>query len=183
MDQKIPKILFSIGIFILYFVFFIFIFFLIIPYIHESGHIFLGFSDGIIKGEINRFSISVWQDHPFFPFIKLPQQTKILQGTPSFNFILGGPIFTIFVFLWLSFIGYFNSKEKKWFLIFIGVFIFEISGNIICGTDNFYNNTLSFCNHQIDVGLQLISIFLFSGTFSYFVTRKIISLIYKKIIK
>lgn len=149
------------------------IFFIVTNYIHESGHIIFGFMDGLIRSNITRFDIGNWVKDPFFKVIYLPQQTKIIQGQGSLNFALGGPLFSIMIFLGLSFIGYSISKEKKWFLLFLSILIFEISGNIICGTDNFYGNPLSLCNKNIDLYIQYLCVFLFSGLWSYFTVRKI----------
>jgi len=172
MENK-SRILFFLGVFILYFVFFMGFFFLFESYIHETGHIIFGFADGLLKGQINNFTISAFVKHPFFQFIPLPQQTKIIGGNGSLNFAMGGPLFMIFVFLGLSILGYSLSKNKGWFLIFISILLFEVSGNIICGTDNWTNNPLSFCNHSLDLSLQYLAIFLFSGTLSYFTTKKL----------
>ena len=127
----------------------------------------------MLKGQINHFKITNWINHPLIPIIKTPQQTKPVDNLGSLNFAMGGPAFTILIFLGLSFYAYLRSKDKKWFLLFLAIFLFEVSGNIICGTDNWINGPLSICNHQIDLAIQFIAIFLFAGTFSYFVSKKI----------
>lgn len=136
-------------------------------YIHESGHILFGFGNDLILGKISSFAITSHVGHPFFPFIPLPQQTKALSGIPSLNFAMGGPAFSIIIFLGISWLAYMRSGRKFWFLLFLAILIFEVSGNIICGTDNFFSNPLSVCNHQLDLKLQYFSIFLFSGTLTY----------------
>ena len=174
MDRlKLSKNLFAIGIFFVSFCIFLGIFFLITNYIHETGHMVFGFADGLIKGNVTTFTISSWINHPFLHLPILPQQTKIVNGTPSLNFAMGGPIFMILLFLGLSLFAYARSRNKLWFLLFISILIFEVSGNIICGTDNPLGNPLSICNHKIDLYLQYISIALFSGVFSYFVVKNI----------
>ena len=170
---RLARGLYSSGIFILCFVFFMSLFFFLY-YVHETGHIVFGFADGLVKGKITTFTISSWVNYPFFHFLKLPQQTKIVNGLPSLNFVMGGPIFTILVFLGLSLFAYLRSKNSLWFLLFFSIALFEISGNVICGTDNFTGSPLSVCNHGLDLTLQCISIAVFSGTFSYFATRKLV---------
>ncbi|RLG09261.1 hypothetical protein DRN73_10205 [Candidatus Pacearchaeota archaeon] len=118
------------------------VFFLVEPYIHETGHIVFGIGDGILKGHINTPTISFWHSLPLLKFIKTPQQVKMPPGEGSLNFSLGGPFFSIIVFFGLSLFGYFISKEKKWFWLFFSILLFEISGNIICGTDNLIGSPL-----------------------------------------
>ena len=144
--------------FILYFWLFFFT-----TYIHETGHILFGFGDSLIKGKITHFSIGNFINHPLTPFILLPQQAKIVSGEGSLNFILGGPFFNMIVFFGLSLLGYKISKNKLWFLLFISIVLFEVSGNIICGTDNLYGGPLSICLPVLDKYIQYFSIFLFSG--------------------
>lgn len=128
-----------------------------------------GFADGLIKGNVTTFTITSWVNHPFLKISILPQQTKIVNGTGSLNFAMGGPIFSILIFLGLSLFAYLRSERKLWFLLFLSILIFEISGNIVCGTDNPFGNPLSICNRQIDLYIQFIAIALFAGTFSYFI--------------
>jgi len=173
--QKInlTKEMFLMGLFILSFLFFIGIFFLIEPYIHETGHIIFGFCDSLLKGNINTFTISNWNSHPYFDIIKTPQQVMITSGKGSLNFALGGPLFSIILFFALSLFGYLISKEKKWFLLFLSILLFEISGNVICGTDNLIGTSLSMCNHKLDLAIQLVAIFLFSSLWSYFIIKRL----------
>jgi len=171
-------LLIKIGLFMFLFVLFLWFFFFIY-YIHETGHILFGFGGGLIKGEINSFSIENWINHPLTPFIPLPQQTKIINEKGSLNFIFGGPVFNIIVFFGLSWLGYRLSKNKLWFLLFISIALFEISGNIICGTDNFYGKPLSICIPSLDIIAQYFSIFLFSGVLSWFTLVRLKSYIEK----
>ena len=170
---KLSKNLFATGIFIVSFCIFLGIFFLFTHYIHEVGHMVFGFADGLIKGNVTTFTITSWVNHPFLKLPILPQQTKVVNGTGSLNFAMGGPIFSILIFLGLSLFAYLRSGRKLWFLLFFSILIFEISGNIVCGTDNPFGNPLSICNHQVDLTLQFLSIALFAGTFSYFIADRI----------
>lgn len=171
-NLKLARSLYFLGIFILCFVVFMSLFFFL-NYVHETGHMVFGFLDGLIKGNLTTFTIGAWMNHPFFHFIKLPQQTKIASGAGSLNFAMGGPILVILIFLGISIFAYLRSKNKLWFLLLLSILIFEISGNIICGTDNFYSVPLSLCNHKIDLFLQYLSIGLFSAIFSYFIIDSI----------
>ena len=173
MSKEITKKIFEAGIFIVSLILFIFVFFLIIPYIHETGHILFGSMDGLYKGEINKFTISNWRDYPLIPFIKTPREVRLINGRSSLNFAMGGPIFVIILFAGLSFFAYLRSRKKKWFFLFGGIFIFELSGNIICGTDNWTRTSLNVCNHSLDMFLQGLGVLLFAGVFSYFVVIKI----------
>lgn len=161
------------SLFILFFFFFIGVFFLVEPYIHETGHIIFGSADGLLKGNLNTFTITYWNNHPLFGFIKTPQQVKITHGTGSPNFVLGGPLFSMLIFFGLSLFGYSLSKEKKWFLIFLSIATFELSGNVICGTDNLIGGPLSFCNKSLDLKLQLLAFFIFSGIWSYLCIKRL----------
>lgn len=167
---RLANSLYFSGIFILLFVVFISLFFFLF-YIHETGHIIFGLGGGLLKGHINTFTISSQINHPLFNFIPLPQQTKIINGNGSANFILGGSMFMMSVFFVISLFAYLRSKNPAWFLLFFSIALFEISGNFICGTDNFTGNPLPICNHNLDISLQFLAIALFSGTFSYFVSR------------
>jgi len=116
-------------------------------YVHEFGHMLFGSTNTIItEGHLSKTAISVWIDHPLLPFVKLPQQTKVLDGKGSVNFIFGGIIFTILISLLIAFYGYRFSKDKLWFLFPVPIMIHEIFGNYFCGTDNFTNNPLTICN-------------------------------------
>jgi hypothetical protein len=137
-----------------------------VSFIHETGHIVFGSLDGLMRGERTSFTISAWSKGILTPEIPLPQQTKIIQGKGSLNFALGGPIFTILVFLALSAYGYIRSKKLYWFIPFICISLIEISGNVICGTDNLYFGPLSICNKSISLTIMLISISLFSAFFA-----------------
>jgi len=178
--EKLGKCLILFSIFLFGVIIFIGVFYLFTPHIHETGHFLQGMADGLIKGKINSFQISNWVDHPMLAFIKTPQQIKPLNNSGSLNFALGGPIFSILIFLGLSFVGHLRSKDWKWFLIFLSILIFEISGNVICGTDNFTGGVLSICNAKLDIFLKRFSIFLFSGTFSYFVVKVVNQKIFRK---
>jgi len=181
MDRlKLSKNLFATGIFIVSFCIFIGIFFLFTNYIHEVGHMVFGFADGLLKGNVTTFTITSWVNPPFLKLPILPQQTKVVNGIGSLNFAMGGPIFDILVFLGLSLFAYLRSGRKLWFLLFLSILIFEVSGNIICGTDNPFNNPLSICNHQLDISLQFLSITLFSGTFSYFIADVVSNRYFRK---
>ena len=137
-------------------------------YVHEGGHIAYGFLGNFIEdGTITKFSIENWIDAPILKFIKLPQRTKIIEGTGSANFALGGIIMVILVSLFfaLSYYRLSKSKNKKYvFLIPIIFAIHEISGNLICGTDNFTGLPLSICGSFFHF-LTKSSIWLLAGTF------------------
>jgi hypothetical protein len=171
---KLAKFLYSAGIFIVLFFVFMEVFFFL-PYIHETGHILFGFGNSLLSGNATHFTISAWMSHPLLRFIPLPQQTKIVSGTGSANFALGGPFFMILIFLGISLFAYLKSRNPLWFLIFFSIVLFEISGDIICGTDNLINSPLAICNHGLDLLLQFVSIAVFSSTLSYFTSKKIVS--------
>jgi hypothetical protein len=137
-------------------------------YVHEGGHITYGFLGNFIEdGTITKFTIENWVDAPILKFIKLPQRTKIIEGTGSANFALGGVIMVILVSIFFAFSYYklSKSKNKKYvFLIPIVFAIHEISGNIICGTDNFIGLPLSICGSFFHF-LTKSSIWLITGAF------------------
>ena len=167
LNKQTAKQLIFAGVFAILFLFFFGLFFLIMPYIHETGHIIFGFGDGLVQGKVNSFSISNYMVLPGTSFNILPQQTKITNGTGSLNFRLGGPIFTMIIFFALSLLGYKLSGKKAWFLLFFAIVLFEVSGNIICGTDNFYGSPLSMCNPALDISLQLLAVSLFAGVWAW----------------
>ena len=170
-NNNFSRVLFLFGIFLLYAMLFIAVFFFMF-YIHELGHMLFGFLDGLLKGQINSFTIVNWVRHPLLQLFWIPQQTKIIAGQGSANFALGGPFLIMLIAGYLSGVGCSRSKDKKWFLIALSIAMFEISGNIICGTDNLYSSPLSFCNHNLDMFIQFLAIAIFSGTFSFFITKK-----------
>lgn len=172
---RLSRALYFSGIFIVSFCIFLAIFFLIEHYIHETGHIMFGFADNLLlKGKLTHFSISSWVPHPIIRFISLPQQTKIIENNyGSVNFMLGGPTFTMLVFFVISLLAYLRSKNPLWFILFFSIVLFEISGNVICGTDNLSGNPLPTCNHNLDLTAQYIAIVLFASTFSYFIAKKL----------
>lgn len=175
------KVLFVISLCIVFFGFFLIIFFFDY-YVHESGHILFGFTDGLLRGHIDVFTIGNWIKHPLIQFILLPQQTKLIRGIPSLNFIFGGPLFNMLVFLGISLLGYVRSGKKAWFLLFVSICLFEISGNIICGTDNFYASPLSVCLPNLDLRVQYIAMSLFSGILTYMVlTNDAFKIIYRRL--
>jgi amino acid permease len=156
-------------IFLLFFSLFFFI-----HYIHESGHILFGeLNTLLLYGKTAPFSISAWAHHPFFPFLYLPQQTRIFDGFGSVNFALGGPIFTMLVFIALSWLGYKNSNKKYWLLLGLSVVLYEAFGNMMCGTDNPSGNPLALCGHLpvgwIEIGLVAI----FAGVFTKAVSERV----------
>lgn len=170
--QKTSENLFLLSIFLLLLIFFYWLFFFTY-YTHETGHILFGLGDGLIKGKINKFEIGNHVQHPLTSFILLPQQVKIIEGKGSLNFMLGGPIFNIILFFSLSLLGYKLSKNKLWFLLFISIVVFEISGNIICGTDNFTGNSLSICNETWNSYLLEGSKILFAGVLAWLTTIRL----------
>jgi hypothetical protein len=137
-------------------------------YVHEGGHIAYGFLGNFIEdGSITKFTIENWIEAPILKFIKLPQRTKIVEGTGSANFALGGVIMVILVSTFFAFSYYrlSKSKNKKYvFLIPIIFAIHEISGNVLCGTDNFTSLPLSICGPFFHF-LTKSSIWLLTGAF------------------
>jgi len=129
-------------------------------YIHEFGHMVFGFFDGLFHGEVYKIVISNWIPHPHIPFIKLPQQTQIIDGKNSLNFIFGASILNSLIFSAVSLIGYRRTKNPFWFLIAFSIIGFEIFGNFLCGTDNLRNGPREFCQNlprgEIEVALALI---------------------------
>ena len=118
-------------------------------YVHEAGHMVFGFLDNLIKGRIAKFVITNWVDCPIFPFLKLPQQTRIVEGKTSLNFTFGGTIFTILIMFFISYCLYtkFKNQNKKYIFLFpLLFFIHEILGNFLCGTDNLYSRAYPVCN-------------------------------------
>lgn len=172
MNRKINRLLFFFGIFILLFVLFFWLF-NFINYVHETGHMVFGFADGLIKGQTNSYSITSWVKSPFTPSIPLPQQTKIVSGGGSANFALGGPLFNMLIFLFLSFVGYNQSKKWYWFLLFFDLALFEISGNIICGTDNLTGGPLSMCHPSLNLFILLFAISFFAIFFALISTKEL----------
>jgi len=159
--------------FVLFFIFFLYIFFFLF-YVHETGHIIFGGLNNEIKyGYFPQFKISAFTYHPFLKFIPLPQQTAIPNGLQSPNFALGGPFFMILIFAFLSYIGYKRSRKKSWFLLLLSIAMFEIYGNIICGTDNLTGNPLPSCIGWLNTPIQFLSIGLFSSVLSYFVIKQV----------
>ncbi|MFA5002019.1 MAG: hypothetical protein WC502_03470 [Methanolinea sp.] len=122
---------------------------------HEAGHIVYGFLNNLVfYHEISSFEISNWVTFPLFPFLKVPQQTHILEGRGSLNLIFGGIITVIIGMTFVCYLIYqnFTFKNKKWvFAIPIYFVISEIIRNYFCGTDNLINSPDPICNKNIFV--------------------------------
>lgn len=144
---RVGNFLNKLGITIIFAYFSLFLFFLGY-YIHEFGHILFGMGNRLLLGEkLSGIVISNWISHPLTPFLKIPQQTRILNGNGSVNFILGGIILSILFWIFFSWVLYKGSKQKISLLIPLLIFIGEITGNYFCGTDNLTNNPLASCNN------------------------------------
>lgn len=163
--EKTGKAIIQIGLLVISFIFFIELFFVSF-YFHEVGHMLFGSLDGLMRGNVPSFTIGAWVNHPAVPFLKLPQQTVITDGNGSLNFALGGPIFMILLFAFFSFVGYRRSGNRLWFILLASVFLFEVGGNIICGTDNFFGRPLSVCDAYNLGWIEMVSVALFAFTFT-----------------
>lgn len=145
-QEKISRSLNKIGIVIIFAYFSLVLFFLSF-YIHELGHIIFGLLNNLMLGDgWSKIVVSHWISHPLVPFLKLPQQTMILSGKGSLNFIWGGIIFSILFWSWFSWGGYRQTKQKLWGLILLVIILGEIFGNYFCGTDNLTGNPLPLCS-------------------------------------
>lgn len=131
-------------------------------YVHEFGHIIYAFTSTLIHdGTIIKFHIGNWIACPGFEFIKLPQQVIIDEGYISLAFAFGGIILVIIFSIFLAYIFYKQSenKNKKYVFLFpLILFVNEILGNFICGTDNPLNNPYFNCEKIIIIKLILESL-------------------------
>lgn len=159
--ETLATVLIKISIIILAGYLFLSLFF-IFYYVHEGGHILFGqLNNLIIEGKLSKIVISNWINCPLIPFLKLPQQTRILEGNGSLNFIFGGIFLSILISIFVAWMGYKQSKNKFWFLLPLPIIIHEIFGNYFCGTDNLQNSPLAICQ---ELGLNIftkISIWIF----------------------
>lgn len=135
------------SIFIGFFIAFIIYYFSF--YIHEFGHILYGFFDNIfLHGQIPVIKITNWIDYPFLN-LRVPQQTKVIEGVISGGFVFGGMVFVLLVSSVISWILY-KAYKKKTYLAFPFVFLFyEFFGNFLCGTDNLQHAHSSICSYAI----------------------------------
>ncbi len=118
-------------------------------YIHEGGHILFGYIGNILHNSESSFNISNWVNHPIIPYIKVPQQTTILKGYNTLDFVIGGMLLDIVVFSIIAIIIYKHSKpQKKKFIILIllSIIFYELVGNFLCGTDNHTGKPLTDCS-------------------------------------
>jgi hypothetical protein len=145
-------------------------------YFHETGHIIFGFANNLLDGEVTSFAIGNWEHAPYLFFFKIPQQTVMVSPIiNSANFMFGGPILNILIFIFISYIGYKGSGKKSWFFLAFWIFLFELFGNFLCGTDNLTGNPLSFCS-SINQGLIEISIVsLFALSFAMLIYIEILN--------
>lgn len=131
-------------------------------YLHESGHILYGFFDNLLtKGIIAKFEISNWVEFPLLSFIKLPQQTRIIEGHTSLNYAFGGIMIIVVSFSVFSWYYYKNSKNryKKAVFLFPVIFLLnEVFSNFLCGTDNFIGKPSPICGTSSIVNFIIISI-------------------------
>lgn len=123
-------------------------------YVHEAGHWIFGFIYNlIVYGIIAEFKITSWKDTAI-SFLKIPQQTSIIKGNPSFFLTFGGIFFGVFIVSIIAYMIYYRIKRKnKIFVVIIPIIfvIFEIVGNFLCGTDNYLGNgnSLVSCSDNI----------------------------------
>jgi len=159
--EILAKVLIKISIMIIAGYFFLSIFFLSY-YVHEGGHILFGqLNNLILEGKLSKIVISNWINYPLIPFLKLPQQTRILEGKGSLNFIFGGIFLSILISIFVAWIGYKQSKDKLWFLLPLPIITHEIFGNYFCGTDNLQNNPLAICQELSFDIFTKISLWIF----------------------
>ena len=116
-------------------------------WIHEGGHIAYGKLSNWYEGRSSEFKITSWKTLPYLTFLEYPQQTRMIEGTPTLAFALGGPIFVILVIIFFVHTLY-KITKRKIFWAFIALFIFhEIFGNFLCGTDNPNGNAYAVCQN------------------------------------
>jgi len=138
-----------VSFFISYFL--VLIYLIISFYIHEFGHIIFGILNDIISGQpIQNYTISHWISP--IPGLWMPQQTRIIQGTASVNYVLGGILLTIIFWIIIFLIFYNKSNSKtRFILLIVPIFIMieQFIINFICGTDNPLGHPFEVCHQNI----------------------------------
>ena len=113
-------------------------------FIHEFGHITFGFLTNLLHGYEGSFYFSNMIQHPLIPFIHLPQQTTT-TGPVTGSYIFGGVLLMIVIWWFVSSHLFKKTKDRSYYLLFIIFLLFELSGNLICGTDNLTGKPLGLC--------------------------------------
>lgn len=115
-------------------------------YVHEAGHMFYGSVDGVLNHHPNRYTISNWAPVTVLGLpIHVPQQTRLVTGTPSAGFVLGGPILVVIVSGAACLVTQWKRKGRVVWLIFAALFLQELTANVLCGTDHLWPGTLTAC--------------------------------------
>lgn len=149
-------------------------------YVHEGGHILFGKADSWIKGNQSNFEISATVNCPFIPFWNIPQQTRIIKGASSVNFILGGPLLVLLVVISVS---YFlcNLTGRKIYWVLFPIFLFhEFFGNFLCGTDNLNTIPYAICNNSFVGNLSVCSIVMIAFFILFVISQKFVQIFKSK---
>jgi len=122
-------------------------------YLHEGGHITFGYIDNIVyEGKLPSINITNYMSCPIFYFLKMPQQTMIIEGKVSLLFIYGGIMAVLLVSSLFSIVLIRKTRHKAYMLFPLIFAIHEILGNSICGTDNIMGKPYAICetNHMLN---------------------------------
>ena len=153
--------------------------------VHEFGHVFFGTIVSYLKsGEIPVFSTSAWDNCTGLDFIKCPQQTKWMGGgvlTGAFAF--GGTIMVILVVTLVAAGLYKRTKNKAYLAFPIFFALYELIGNLLCGTDNLNGSPYGFCSTVPLMIIPSLSIIGIALLVFYIVNEEIDARISEKTVK
>ena len=148
-------------------------------YIHELGHMLAGFIYNLFRGKFEMPTIS---NYKWFRFIPILQQTS----APKSTFVaLSGPAMSILFYAYLLIYIYtklhmeLRIQKKDLIYPLIAITFFEITENVIFGTDNCKGKPLLPENEIIDlitsniVLIYMISLFPISMRISKYIFKKI----------
>lgn len=163
-------------------------FFVIISFtgyaVHEFGHRLVGSVGSFYHtGKLPEFSTTGWDNCTGVSFILCPQQTKMISGVPTAGMAYGGPFLVILTVALVSASLYKRSKNALFVLFPVLYAINEITGNIICGTDNVSGAPLAACSQLPIPEIAAFSILGAALLVFYIVNSEVIARISAKSVK
>lgn len=123
-------------------------------WVHESGHVLSGFIVSLSKGLVPSFKITNWV---YFLGLPAPQQTTTIANPVVY---FSGSILTIIISILVSLYLYNSTKKRIYFLFILAIFLLELGGNFLCGTDNMYHKTYALCGPNA-ASMQNVAAYIF----------------------
>jgi hypothetical protein len=99
-------------------------------FVHEGGHILGCAADSAVFGTHGGCSVTGTQK---MSALDVPNK---VTGTEGMFFAIGGPVASIFAAFLITRLGFFRNYKIARMMLLGGIMLFEIGGNMVCGTDH-----------------------------------------------